>query len=129
MPVRRVPITFNRVLGWLGTLFGTGPSRSWIDIYDATVSVRMGWAFGATIDRAANTAAGSWSGRVWGWGAHGWRRHWLVNGTSKGIVTIELDPLQPGRVLGFPLRLRQLSVSVADPDALLAELAPPAAVR
>ena len=36
MPVRRVPITFNRVLGWLGTLFGTGPSRSWIDIDDAT---------------------------------------------------------------------------------------------
>ena len=35
---------------------------------------------------------------------------------------IALDPMQRGRALWFPLRLRELTVSVEDPVRLLAEL-------
>jgi hypothetical protein len=43
---------------------------------------------------------------------------WLVNGSSTGIVRVELDP--PGRAatLGFPVRLRVLRVAVEDPAGL-----------
>ena len=38
---------------------------------------------------------------------------------------IDLTPTQRGYVLGFPVRLRQLIVSVAEPSALAAALARP----
>ena len=55
-------------------------------------------------------------------GVHGWRGNWLVNGSTTGIVSILLDP--PGRALavGFPVKLRQLRVSVEDPSALVAAI-------
>ena len=31
-------------------------------------------------------------GMVLGWGVHGWRGRWLVNGSSKGLVRLEIDP-------------------------------------
>jgi hypothetical protein len=43
---------------------------------------------------------------------------WLVNESGEGILTIDLEPVQRSYVMGFPVRLRQLMVSVADPAAL-----------
>jgi hypothetical protein len=37
-------------------------------------------------------------------------------------VAIDLEPVQRGRVTGFPVRLRRLMVSVEDPDGLRAAL-------
>ena len=58
--------------------------------------------------------------RVWGWGVHGWKGKWLVNGTSQGLVRFTIDPAT--RALGcfVPLDLRVLRVSVADRDAVMA---------
>jgi hypothetical protein len=84
----------------------------------------MGWAFRARLDRRAITSVRPWGARrVLGWGAHGWGHRWLVNGSSRGIVVIDLDPMQRGHTAGFPLRLRQVCVSVDDPDGLIAVLA------
>ncbi|HYS43059.1 MAG TPA: hypothetical protein VEM32_03670, partial [Geobacteraceae bacterium] len=55
-------------------------------------------------------------------GVHGFAGRWLVNGSGRGILTIDLTPSQRGYVMGFPVRLRQLMVSVADPVALAAVL-------
>jgi hypothetical protein len=55
-------------------------------------------------------------------GAHGWRGRWLVNGASGPIVTIRLNHPAHGSVTGFPVRPRAVSVSVAEPDALIAAL-------
>ncbi len=39
-----------------------------------------------------------------------------------GWGVIPLDPPQRGSVLGFPLTLREVAVSVEDPDGLIAAL-------
>ncbi len=44
--------------------------------------------------------------RVWGWGAHGWRGEWLINGSSSGVVRVELDPPGRARLMGLPVQLR-----------------------
>ena len=74
-----------------------------------------GWEFSADIDRTAIVEVTQASGRVWAWGAHGWRVRWLVNGSSRGLVRLTLDPRQRGRCLGFPLNLGELTVSLDDP--------------
>jgi hypothetical protein len=45
-----------------------------------------------------------------------------VNGSSEGIVAIEIDPPVRGWAMCFPLRLRTVYVSLADPDALIASV-------
>ena len=61
-------------------------------------------------------------GFVGGIGVHGWRGRWLVNGAANGLVAVEIDPPACARVLGVPVRLRYVRVSVQDPDALVAAL-------
>jgi hypothetical protein len=83
-----------------------------------------GWAFRMRAPRASVAGAAPYTGRVLGWGVHGWRGRWLVNGSSSGIVRVELDPPARGRTLGIPLRVRELLVAVDDPDGLVAALRP-----
>jgi hypothetical protein len=55
-------------------------------------------------------------------GVHGIAGRWLVNGSGQGLLTIDLMPNQRAYVIGFPVRLRRLLVSVADPVALVEAL-------
>ena len=57
-------------------------------------------------------------------GAHGFRGRWLVNGSSEGIVQLTIDPPARAYVMGVPITLRTLDISVTDPQALIAECAP-----
>jgi len=75
----------------------------------------MGWAFRAHFPQSAVANA---TRR----GVHGFAGRWLVNGSGDGILAIDLAATQRARVLGVPVRLRQLLVSVNDPDALAAQL-------
>jgi hypothetical protein len=106
------------------TGLGMGPSRSRFIVGENTVVVRFGWGFRATIDRSAIVAIEPYDGRVWGWGAHGWSGRWLVNGSSKGILRLTIDPRARGYVTGVPVSLRELMVSLEDRDAVAALLAP-----
>jgi hypothetical protein len=56
---------------------------------------------------------------VYSWGAHGWRGRWLVNGSSKGIVELTIDPPTRAYVMGVPVTLKTLWVSVTEPEALI----------
>jgi hypothetical protein len=38
--------------------------------------------------------------RVTRWGVHGWRGRWAVNGSSKGMVELTIDPPVRARVTG-----------------------------
>ena len=121
MATQRFPILFtglNRAMGALGI----SPSRSWVVVRDDTLSVRMSWAFRLDVPLVNVRDARPDTGRVWGWGVHGWRGRWLVNGSSSGLVRIDLNP--PGRAyMGpIPLTVRELRVSVEDPDGLVAAL-------
>lgn len=105
------------------SVLGVGPRFSSVKIDGDHVRVRMGWSFQAEIPLRSITAAEPSRGFVGGIGAHGWRGRWLVNGAASGLVTLEIDPPARARVLGVPVRLRTLRVSVESPDELRAALA------
>lgn len=120
---RRLPIRFtgaNRLMVVLGLTSG----NSYVDVSASDVVVRLGWAFRASVARSSVQSVAPDDDRVWGWGAHGWNGRWLVNGSSSGIVRIELRPASRARVAGFPVSLRELRVSVDDPEGLERALAP-----
>ena len=140
---------YDRWCGWLLGLLGHGRRLSRITVdagtvdagtvdagtvdagtVDAgTVDVRMGLAFRASLPLGTVVQAARYDGRVWGWGVHGWRGRWLVNGSSHGLVTLTIAPPAPARVLGIPVHLRQLIVSLEDPEGFLAQVTAPHGTR
>ena len=95
-----------------------------VSIANSTLHVSMGWGFSADIPLSSVTAAGPKDDRVNAWGVHGWRGRWLVNGSSKGMVELTIDPAVKARVISVPVTLSTLWVSVTDPDALVAACRP-----
>ena len=121
MPSSRFPIRFtglNRAMA----LLGLTPGGSWVEVDEQELRVRMTWAFALRAPVEYVRDATRYEDRVWSWGVHGWNGRWLVNGSSSGIVRIELSPPARGRVVGFPVHVRELLVSVEDSDGLLAAL-------
>jgi hypothetical protein len=115
-PVRRFSFRYDAWCGWLLGLFGSGRRVSWVDVTPDEVVVRLGIAFRGSVPRSSITSIKPWRGAVFGWGAHGWRGRWLVNGSSKGIVVLQIEPPARGRVIGFPVKLTELAISLEDPD-------------
>lgn len=123
MTSRRFPIRFDRWYRAMSVAVLVPPSDSWIEVGPAEVACRMSWAFRARFPLAAVASAEPVrTRRVLSRGVHGLAGRWLVNGSGKGIVSIALDPPQRAYVMGFPVRLRELDVSVEDPDGLRAAL-------
>lgn len=118
---RAFPIRYGLFRPLLSVL-GGGPGLSGVSIDGDRLRVRMGWMFRADIPLASITGAEPHRGMVGGIGAHGWRGTWLVNGAAKGVVSIHIDPPAQARVLGVPVKLRTLQVSVESPEELLAAL-------
>lgn len=104
----------------LSVPFGLGPKHSEVQVRDGALHVAMGWGFAAEIPLASITEARRWEGRITSWGVHGFRGRWLVNGSSDGVVALTIDPPVKAKVCGVPVTLRQLGISVTDPDALIA---------
>ena len=121
----RYDFRYDRWCGWVLGLFGSGRRFSRVLVTEAGLDVQLGLAFRGIVLRSSIRAATRWRGRVFGWGAHGWRGRWLVNGSSKGIVVFEVDPPAAGRVLGFKVAVRELSVSMEDPEGLCRALEVP----
>ena len=119
--VRTFPMRYGLFRPLLSAL-GMGPAFSRVDIDGDVLRVRMGWSFSADIPLASVTGARPRTGLVGGIGVHGWRGWWLVNGAARGIVTVDIDPPVRARVLGVPVRLRTLDVSVKSPEELIAAL-------
>ena len=105
-------------------MVGMMPSRCYVDVDDTHLRVRMGMWFELDTERTVVRSVAPDHGRVLGWGVHGWRGQWLVNGSASGLVRIELEPSVRAWMGPAPLRVRVLRVSVDDPDGLVAALAP-----
>ncbi len=119
---RHFPIRFD---GWYGILSSSlliPPSGSYVEVDGEEVRVRMAWAFRCRFPRTAVASAAETYRNPLSRGVHGFAGRWLVNGSGVGIVTMDLVPPQRGYVMGFPVRLRQLMVSMEDPAALVAVL-------
>lgn len=118
----RFPILFTGVNKALAA-FGLTQQSSWVDVSDTEVVAHMGWAFHAVIQRSSIASVSEDTDRIIGWGVHGWRGDWLVNGSSKNVVRIEIDPPGTARSIGFTVNLKRLRVSVVDPVAFQRSLA------
>jgi hypothetical protein len=108
----------------LSAPLGLGPKQSDIRIEDGNLHLAMGWGFRATVPLSSIEKAEPKHDRVYAAGVHGRRGRWLVNGSSKGLVELTIDPPVRAHVVGVPITLRTLWVSVTDPDALIAAVAP-----
>jgi hypothetical protein len=126
---KRIPILFDRWYAVLSTALGLFPSSSYVQVSGNETHVRMGWAFRATFARRDIASIEISNRNPVSRGVHGFAGRWLVNGSGRGIVIITLNPAQRCHVLGLPLRLRQLLVSVAEPGALTALLEGPVSGR
>ena len=114
----RFPIRFERWYSALSSVLLLRPSDSYVDVGDGDVECRMGWAFRARFPRSTVARTSRFDRKPLSRGVHGFAGQWLVNGSGEGILAVDLEPPQRARVLGVPVRLRQLLVSVDDPDAL-----------
>jgi hypothetical protein len=119
---QRFPIRFDPWYAILSSALFLPPANSYVEVNDEEVRVRMAWAFRSRFPKTAVTLATETHGRPLSRGVHGFAGRWLVNGSGQGILTISLTPAQRGYVMGFPVRLRQLMVSVVEPSALAAAL-------
>ena len=122
----RFAIRYDRWCGWLLGLLGIGRRFSGVEVSDDAVTITMGWAFRWRFPRASIVTVARDHDRVWGWGVHGWRRDWLVNGSSHGLVRIVVDPAVRGRVVLVPWRVDTVRVRVDDPDGLIGAIGPAA---
>ncbi len=123
MVKRRFPISFDNWYRLLSTALLLPPSSSYVEIDGSQVYVRMGWAFRSRFPRLAVMSAMELRKKPLSRGVHGFAGRWLVNGSGRGILSIELvDPPQRAYIMGFPVRLRVLIVSVSDPAALASAL-------
>lgn len=118
----RFPIRFDRWYRVLSSALLLLPRDSYVEVADDSVTVRMGWAFATTFPRAAVTRTSLLQRAPLSRGVHGFAGRWLVNGSGDRILVIDLEPAQRARVLGVPVKLRQIAVSVDDPDALAKRL-------
>lgn len=117
-------MSYQRWFAGMATPLGLGPKRSDVSIRDDVLHVSMGWGFSADIPLASIENARRFHDRVFAWGVHGFRGRWLVNGSSQGIVELTIDPPVRARIMGVPMTLRELLVSVTDPDDLIAACTP-----
>ncbi len=109
----RIPIKYSKVWSWLLTILLMPRGLSYIEVDGDAIRVRMSFAFRATFTRG-DISAVSPHRPVVSIGVHGWRGRWLVNGANRPIARITLALPARARVLGFPVALRELLVSVDD---------------
>jgi hypothetical protein len=95
-----------------------------VEVGVTTVEVKMGWGFTASIPLISIQSVAAYAGSttIGSIGVHGWRGRWLVNGSLRGLVQVDIDPGAKASVAGFPVRLRQLLVSLDQPEAFMASI-------
>ena len=111
----RFDIAFGRITPLL-IATGMPQSTAYLDIGDTTLDVRMGWSFKASIPLASITTVEALDRKAISIGVHGWNGRWLVNGRSDQLVQITIDPAVKAKAVLYPIKLRELTVSVDNRD-------------
>ncbi len=122
MPSTRFPLRFDPAYRLLSSALRLSPADSYAEVDGGEVYVRMAWAFRARFPVSAVISTAPLRRRPWSRGVHGFRGRWLVNGSGDNILVIQLEPAQRAYVMGFPVRLKELRLSVDDPSALASAL-------
>jgi len=116
---QRFDLGYGPAVGPVLGAMGLGRRWSGVVIDDEVITVRMGWGFHARIPRGSLTSVEPHRQRTLNIGVHGLGGNWLVNGSTHGLVRIRIDPAARAWAVGVPVRLRVLTVGLADPDAFL----------
>jgi hypothetical protein len=125
---RRFEILYSKWLLPLFLILGLGSSFTRVELSDSELTVRMGWGFYAKIPRSSIRLAERSRDWPWAIGVHtNMRGSWLVNGSSEGIVSLQIDPPVEGRCLGVRMHVKKLGLGLADPDGFLAAVGAPEA--
>ena len=115
----------TKVSAWMRPLVlltASTASNSYVNGTGDLVRVRLVFGFATSFPKDAVRHAARWDSRApLSIGVHGWRGKWLVNGARRPLVAIDLDPAQRARVLGLPVKLCQIVVSLDDPDTIVDE--------
>jgi hypothetical protein len=113
------------LLRFLFIPFGGTPSRSYVDLSPERLDIRFGYyeyvvplANIATVEEAP---ARRW--RRLGWRSD-IRRSLELIGSHEGVVKISLIQPQAGRLLGIPLTVHEVQVSLEDAPGFIAEIEP-----
>jgi hypothetical protein len=114
----RFPIRFDGWYAGLSSALLLFPSSSYVEVTGDTVHVRMGWGFRTTFPKSAIVSIEPMNTNPMSRGVHGFGGRWLVNGSGDGLIVISLEPRQRAYVMGIPIRLSQLMVSMVDPAAV-----------
>ena len=118
----RFPISFDPWYRVLSSVLGLPPSSSYVQVSSDQVEVRMGWAFRSRFPRSAVASTSALDMRPFSRGVHGFGGRWLVNGSGRGILSIHLHPVQRAYLMGLPVRLQEVLVSIAELPALASAL-------
>jgi hypothetical protein len=120
-PPRAFPIRYSRLSRWFMTPLRLGARHAKVELNEDDLRIRMGWAFRATIPRRSIRRAALQRDAVWAIGVHSDLRFksWLVNGSTKGVVFLDLLPPARGRFGPFPIAIERLGLGLEDPDAFL----------
>ncbi|MGE3911827.1 MAG: hypothetical protein AB7K36_20890 [Chloroflexota bacterium] len=105
---------------------GAGPSTARIEIENDVLRVKMGWFwFRVTVPLQSIVHARRSANAWFSMGIHtDGMRGWIVNGSPFGMVHLAIEPPAAGRFAGLPIRVSNLWLSLEDPDAFLAAVAP-----
>jgi hypothetical protein len=124
VPPRTFPIRYSRLSRWLMAPLLLGARHAKVELAEDELRIRMGWAFRATIPRRSIRRAALRREVVWAIGVHSDLRFksWLVNGSMKGVVFLDLLPPAKGRFGPFPITIERLGLGLEDPDAFLRSL-------
>ena len=113
-------LRFDRWYLPLSVPLGLGPKSSELRVEAGNLHIKMGWAFSASIPLASIKNAEPADTRVYAAGVHYGSGRWLVNGSTKGLVKLAIEPAVRAKVWKRSVTVSELWVSVTDPDALIA---------
>lgn len=105
-------------------LFTATESRSWVEIEETGIRAQYGW-YRIFVPHESITSVHRAN---WPWYAGiGWRTNLRsvigLIGSYEGVVEIAIDPPQRTRLIGIGLGMKQLIISLEDPEGFLDEIA------
>lgn len=119
----RFDIAYGRVAPLLKAV-AMSPKSAYAELDDDTLTVRMGWSFSAEIPLKSITVVEALDTKVLSIGVHGWRGRWLVNGRGDQLVRITIDPPVKAKAVQYPIKLKELTLSLDDVDGFVAAVSP-----
>lgn len=120
--MRRFDFSYGVGMRWFLTVTGMPPRFTYAEVGPDSVRVRAGLWFRLDTPCERIVVAERHGKHYLSRGVHGWWGRWLVNASADGLVRIAIEPKVGGWLLFWPLRVREVIVSLRDPDGFLAEL-------